>query len=82
MQLGINEHLARLGYANNGDSIPPCTRAKGAPDGKPRGGFMVPLVLCAREILSAAGRVPVAPTLPTLCLSLLFTIRLFVSTRT
>lgn len=56
--------------------------AKGAPDGKPRGGFMVPLLLCAREILSAAGRVPVAPLHPPLlCLSLLFTIRLFVSTR-
>lgn len=63
MQLGINEHLVRPRYASNGDSIP-CT--EGEEEQKVRrtanqGVALWFLVLCAREILSAAGRVPVAP---------------------
>lgn len=46
-QLGINEHLASAGETNNGDSM--AQRARGAPDGKPRGGFMVPRPLCPRN---------------------------------
>ena len=70
VQLGINEHLASAGETNNGDSMARARRwerererekERGAPVGKPRGGFMVPrCFVLAKYCRLCVGRVPVA----------------------